>query len=142
MQLAHGIRAALRRAKIRGRVGPSSRKAGPNQQDCIGRNRPLFALGALQVVGGHKIVAIFVSLRRHIDDNGRSEEPFQRDLFHRLGTLGKMNGRIEMCSPVLGRGEIVSRVVVALRGHAIRRFLQPEGLRGGPEDCRLVVRMR
>ena len=87
VQVAHCIGAALRRSKICGGVGPSPRKPRPNQQDGIGRNRTLLALGALQVIGGHTIVAILVSLRCYIDDHCRSKEPFHRDLFHRLTAL-------------------------------------------------------
>ena len=142
VELGHGLLAELRGAHVALAIGPEALVARPQQHDGAATDAPVPALMRPQVRDGDLIVAIGQRALRHVDDGAAADQPPQRDLVRRVAVLGEVHRRVQVRAAVLGRREVVGRVVVALLGLAVGDLLELERRRGRPVDRPLVERMR
>ena len=99
-------------------------------------------LPAEKIIDGHLIIRVALRCLSHVDEHSLAEQTIQRDLIDGLMALGEMDWRVDVRPAVLGRRKVVRRVVIAACSYPIRDLLEPERLRGGPEDGLPIVRMR
>ena len=97
---------------------------------------------SLKVVGGHLIVGVRGRRVGDVDDDRGADQRSERNLIDRLASLREMHWRIDVRAAVLGREEVVRRVVVAGRRHAVGDLVVPERLRRRPEDGLRIVGVR
>ena len=74
----------------------------------------------------HLVVGVLRRGIADVDHDRRPDQPFQRDLIDRLAALREVDRRVDVGAAVLGGGEVVRRVVVAGRRHAVGDLVQLE----------------
>jgi len=132
----------LRGAEVPCGVRPARRVTRANQQNRIVRNPAVRLLEPLEVGHGHEVIGVLPGRLGDVDDDGRTDETLERNLVDGVAALREMHGRVDMRSAMLGRPEIIGRVVEPRGRHAVVHDLELEALGRRPEDGVFAVRVR
>ena len=94
---------------------PVSGKARVEQHNRSVWNPPMPCLPLLEILDADEVISITGALGCKVDSDTGSNQAFDRDLIQRLPTLGKVNGRIDVGTPMLGHFQAIRGVVVPAR---------------------------
>ena len=103
---------------------PVSGKACVEQHDRCVWNSPVPCLPLLEILDGDAVIPITGALGCDVDTDTSSNQAFDWDLIQRLPTLGKVNGSIDMGTPMFGHLQAIRGVVVPAR--RLPRLLEDE----------------
>ena len=117
---------ALGRAQVARGVGPAVREAGAEKHDRVGGNPPCSRAPSAEVRRRDLIVGVLRAGPVHVDRRTRRRSAAPAESDRPTGALREMHRRVEMRAAVLGGEEVVGRVVVARRRHAIGHLVEPE----------------
>ena len=108
----------------------------------VRRHLSVLLLPPLEVLDADLVVGIGRRRRRDVDHDRESDQLLERDRVDGLPALREVHRRIDVRAAVLRGEEVVGRVVIARRRHAIGDLVEAKSLGRRPEDGVGVVGVR